>query len=288
MKKLIAIILIFALALPLLTACAKPAEPTSSSSGSSSEPANVEKLTADEYFASPIEFDEITASFDRLYYPENASESDQVVFEVATVDENWRINGTVPNPYGLALYGGKLEIVDGDKTRVIYDGDIKPFLVSLSQRKEKGDSDIWLINDMLVFPAVTDDGYEIRYAYIHDGESRLAAKSESMPYKIYAVSNHEFVWQTTNYEYFRVYRELKESHPKEQDAIFDVDDNTATWEIIQKEWEFQQIYKVYPAECHYIDVISGATASAGIETGSDMELFTPFYSRWWLDYLPEE
>ena len=41
MKKIIAIILIFALAQPLLAACAKPAEPTSSSSGSSSEQADV-------------------------------------------------------------------------------------------------------------------------------------------------------------------------------------------------------------------------------------------------------
>ena len=281
-----AIILILALAAPLLTACAKTPETTSSSS---SEPRKVEKLTADEYFATPIEFEEDTTYYENFYYPENASKSDPVVFEVTTVDENWRINGSVPNPYGLALYGDKLEIIEGDKTRVIYEGDITPFLMSLSQRKEEGfNSDIRIFNDVLVFPAVTDDGYEIRYAYIYDGESRLAAKSESMPYEIYAVSNHEFVWNTTNYEYSRVYRELKESHPKEQDDIFDVDDNTATWEIDQKEWEFQQIYKVYPAESHYIDVISGATVSAGIQTGSDMELFTPYYSRWWLDYLPEE
>ncbi|MBO4583795.1 MAG: hypothetical protein J5756_01875 [Clostridia bacterium] len=41
MKKLLAIILILALAIPLLSACAKTPEPTSSSSGSSSEPTDV-------------------------------------------------------------------------------------------------------------------------------------------------------------------------------------------------------------------------------------------------------
>ena len=280
-----AIILIFAIAAPLLTACAKTPETTSSSS---SEPRKVEKLTADEYFATPIEFEGDTTSYEYFYYPENASKSDPVVFEVTTVDENWRINGSVPNPYGLALYGDKLEIIEGDKTRVIYEGDITPFLMSLSQRKEEGfNSDIRLFNDVLVFPAVTDDGYEIRYAYIYDGECRLAAKTTDRPDGVCAVSNHEFVWSIDNEEYERVYLEKKENHPKEQDYIFESDFETFVGEM-DKRWDFEEIYKVYPYKYYYIDVVSGYTFFVDSGSTSEMVLFDPIYSRWWLDYLPEE
>ena len=281
MKKLLAVFLVIALAVPLLSACAKQEKIASSSSGSSEQE---NALTADEYFAVPVEFDRINPPTELLYYPENADETVPVVLL------SGRSKSATQNTHGVAVNGNKLEIINGDNTRVIYTGNF------ICRKSDDNNDDaiysywhtIRIVGDIIVFTAVVEDGFEIRYAYIYDGDSRLAAKTTEEPYEAWAVSNHEFVWSIDNKDYARVYHEKKENHPKDQDYIFDIDENTETWEINQKQREFQEIYKVYPAECYYIDVISNATASAGIQTGSDMELFTPYYSRWWLDYLPEE
>lgn len=264
MKKLLAIILAFALAIPFLSACAKTSETASSSSGS---PGPVNTLTADEYFATPREFEYDNTRRETFYYYEDPDEPGPVFLE--------------PSAYRIAVDGDKLEVIDGDKTRVIYEGDFKHCLNADDDYKNFY-KNIKLVGDILVFSAAVEDGYEIRYAYIYDGESRLAAKSADRPYGFCAVSNHEFIWYIYNEEYDRIYLEKKENHPKEQDYIFEPD-----FEILYR-GDFERIYNIYPTKYYYIDVVSGYTFSVDSGSGSEMELFDPLYSRWWTEYLPNE